>query len=111
MKWLNTELEKRSWSRRELAKRANLSSGAVAHVLRGERGAGSDFCQAIAGALGIPVEDVYRRAGLLPRLEAGTEADPTIQRILDRLKYLTADERREALALVDVVYRRKHKGP
>jgi len=111
MDWLKSELKKRGWSSRELAGRAGLSSGSIAHVLRGERGAGFDVCSGIARALELPPEEIYRLAGLLPRLEAGTEADPTIQAVLDRLKYLTPEERQEALNLVDVVYRRKHKGP
>ena len=110
MEWLSEELKKRGWSYRELGRRAGLSNSAVVVVMNNKSGAGPSFCQAIAGALGLPIEEVYRLAGLLPRFEAGTEGDPAIQSVLDRLKYLTPEERREALSLVEVVYRRKHKG-
>lgn len=110
MKWLSKELRDRGWSYRELGRRAGLSNSAVTVVMNQKSGAGPNFCASIARALGMPPEEVFRKAGLLPRLDANTEADPIIQQILDRLKHLTPKERGEALSLIDVVYQRKHKG-
>ena len=108
--WLNEEIQDRGWSIRELARRAGITHAAISHVLNGSRQPGSGFCTAIARALQLPAEEVFRRAGLLPRLEVGAQTDVTIQTVMDRLKYLTAEERQEVLELTNVVYRRKHKG-
>lgn len=109
--WLQSVLDNQDWSLRELARKSGVSPQTISYVLRGERGVGLDLCMGLSTALSVPLEEVLRIAGILPRLEAGTEADPTIQAVLDRLRHLTPEERNEALSLVDVVYRRKHKGP
>ena len=64
--WLNTQLEERGWSQRELARRTGLSHTAISTVLNSQRNPGWDFCAAIARTLGEPPENVFRMAGLLP---------------------------------------------
>ena len=109
--WLTGEMERRGLGVREFARMAKVSPGSISRVINEVRGAGPGFCTAIARALQLPAEEVFRRAGLLPRLEVGAKTDVTIQAVVDRLKYLTAEERQEVLELTNVVYRRKHKGP
>ena len=64
--WLNEELRARSWSGRELARRAGVSHNTIALALRGESQPTFELCRSIAGALGCPPEDLFKRAGLLP---------------------------------------------
>lgn len=64
--WLQSEMDKRDWSQADLAREANLSRGAVGNVLRQERDPGKDFLIGIAKALNLPIEEVFRIAGLLP---------------------------------------------
>lgn len=66
--WLNTEIEKRTWSNRELARRAGLASSTVSDVLGERTNPGFEFCKKIASALGpgVSPELVLRKAGLLP---------------------------------------------
>jgi len=73
--WLSNELNTRSWSMSELARRAGITHGAISHVLSESRNPGPDFCKAIARAFGIPPEQVFRLAGLLPIVSQNKEED------------------------------------
>ncbi len=64
--WVLAQIEARDWSVRELARRAGVSHGAINNVLNDLRNPGPDLCQALARALHVPAEEVFRRAGLLP---------------------------------------------
>lgn len=64
--WLQKELNKRKWRPTDLAKRANISDAAVSRILKGERKADTDSLKAIAKALNISAEQIFRHAGLLP---------------------------------------------
>ena len=64
--WLRQEVETRGWSLREMARRAGVSHTAIINVANGRTRPGASFCLKIARALGVPPEEVYRRAGLLP---------------------------------------------
>lgn len=108
MEWLQKEIESRGISQRELARMAGLGNATVARILNETRNPGIDFCQAIAYALRMPVEDVLRQAGIIesiPENEAGI-----IQMLFDRMKHLTIAERKEVYELADELYQRKYKG-
>jgi transcriptional regulator with XRE-family HTH domain len=69
-KWLQSELDKQEWTQADLARKTDLSRAAVSLVLSKNRKPGPDFCRAIAHALDLPEEEVFRQAGLLsPKLE------------------------------------------
>jgi transcriptional regulator with XRE-family HTH domain len=95
--WLNTELQERGWTHRELARRANVSQSAVSSVLAGQRNAGWDFCAAIARALGKPPEEVFRLAKLLPPLAPAVAEE---RETLSILRGLPADLRALAIRLL-----------
>ena len=82
--WLDMELDKRHWNHSELARQINMTEAAISHVFTDnkshKRNPGPDMCKAIAEALGLPPEIVYRQAGLLP---AEIENPPNF----DELKY------------------------
>ena len=65
-RWLNEQLEERGWSRSEAARRGKISASALDKVIGGFSRPGLEFCQGIARAFKIPVEDVLRQAGILP---------------------------------------------
>lgn len=94
--WLSSELKRRSWSHRELARRAGLSQTAISSVLSGERKAGWDFCAAVAEAMGEMPERVLRLAGLLQPLQAG-EGDVTLRELIEIARRLPREERLELL--------------
>jgi transcriptional regulator with XRE-family HTH domain len=65
-KWLDTEIAQRGWSQSEAARRGAISSQMVNAVINGQANPGIEFCRGIAKALGIPLEEVFRFAGILP---------------------------------------------
>jgi transcriptional regulator with XRE-family HTH domain len=63
--WLSKEMDRRAWSKAELARRADLSESAVSMVTTGRREPTFDFCVGVAQALGERPEEIMRRAGLI----------------------------------------------
>ena len=59
-------MKMRSWSISDLARYAGVARGSIGNILREERAPGSELCGALARALKIPPDVVYRHAGLLP---------------------------------------------
>jgi transcriptional regulator with XRE-family HTH domain len=71
--WLQAELKRQGMSQADLARESGLSTAAISRIMGGSRGVGAEACNAIAKALNLPPETVFRRAGLLPE---ETETDP-----------------------------------
>ncbi|HEY85822.1 MAG TPA: helix-turn-helix transcriptional regulator [Chloroflexi bacterium] len=94
--WLEGELKKQDWKPADLAHRSGVSRASVSNVLNDMRNPGPDFCNAIARALRIPPEKVFRAAGLLPAL-SGSEDDIKIGELLDIVKQLNQAERQDVL--------------
>lgn len=97
--WVNSELDKRGWSKRELARRAGLSHATVSKVMSGQNKITFDFCAAIARAFNEPPEMVFRLAGLLPPLP--DSADPVVQKLEHIVSMLSPTQRRELLAFAE----------
>lgn len=90
LQWLENEMNDRGWGINDLARRAGLSSGGVSMVLSRQRGPGSAFCTGIARAFGIPPEEVFRRAGILPPEPELTAAE---RRVVERFRRLPEQDR------------------
>jgi transcriptional regulator with XRE-family HTH domain len=65
VEWLYGELGKRNWRKADLARASGLSSAHITRIMKREQSAGPDACRAIAHALDLPEEFVFRKAGLL----------------------------------------------
>ncbi len=104
-KWLERELEKRSWSMSELARRCDVSHPTISRVVGGVRDPSPDLCRAIAEAFDMPEERVFRIAGLLSELPA-PEDDFPFGQIYDLMKRLPSDERLEILEYIRWRYER-----
>jgi transcriptional regulator with XRE-family HTH domain len=76
--WLTEELEKRSWSFRELGRKAGISHATISNIVSGQSKPGLDFCVSIAKAFNVPAETVLRRAGLL---QARPDATPGLREL------------------------------
>ena len=98
--WLNRELDERGWSRSEAARRGEFSPSMLDKVIGGFANPGLDFCRGIARAFNMPLEDVFRRAGILPEL---VELPDEAKSWGGRLQYLTEEDRRLAVELMDDV--------
>ena len=108
--WLEAEIQKRGWRPAELAKAAGLYQSTVWKVLNRERTAGSDVCTALARAMKLPPELVFRKAGLLPELPA-SEDDPTFSELLSYVKRLSTKDRREVLKYALFRYQEAQAAP
>ncbi|MHC4413633.1 MAG: helix-turn-helix transcriptional regulator [Planctomycetota bacterium] len=75
--WLQGELDKREWSQADLARKAGFSRAAISLVISQDRKPGPDFCRAIAKALELPEEHVFRKASLLSPKPDGDKDPPS----------------------------------
>ena len=100
--WINQQLDERGWSRSEAARRGEFSPSMLDKVIGGFAQPGLDFCRGIARAFNMPLEDVFRRAGILAEL---VELPDEAKGWGERLMYLTAEDRAAAVAMMDQVLR------
>lgn len=78
--WLDEQLDKRGWNRSDLARKGNFNPSALSNIYTGRRKPGIDICNAIAAALKLPPEEVYREAGLLPAVTNQLQEDEKMMR-------------------------------
>lgn len=83
--WLEIELDKRGWSRSDLARRGDLTTAQVSRVMTRQQNPGEAFCKGVAKALGVPLDEVYRAAGKLPKI---SYRDSLIKRIEQKASQL-----------------------
>lgn len=93
--WLLEEMDRRGWSQADLARSADLNRSVINKLLNGHSNPRPTTLEAIARACRIPVESVYRIAGLLPELP---ESDGYIEEVVHHLKQIRSP-RRKATAL------------
>jgi lambda repressor-like predicted transcriptional regulator len=94
--WLAVKLKERGWSGRELARRADISHGAVVNMLSENYVAGWDVCVAVAGPLGVSPVEVLIRAGRLKTREVlavlpwllGQEQAPALEQLVATARLL-----------------------
>lgn len=91
--YLNEQIERRGWSKRELARRAGISSAQVTDVLNERANPGFDYCAKVAGALGLPPEKLLRMAGILPALPPAASEE---EEALYLFRQIGSHEHREA---------------
>jgi transcriptional regulator with XRE-family HTH domain len=99
--WLRDELGRRGWDHVELARRGGVSRSHISRLASGERLPGPDTAQAIARGFRIPVDEVYRRAGLLPEQR---DEVPETEQMRFYLERLPEDERRRLVIIARALY-------
>lgn len=82
--WLDQELRERGWNDHQLAQRAGLSHSVISKARRGVLPRW-EACAAIAGALNLPADLVFRYAGLLPPLPDEEASLVELRALLARL--------------------------
>lgn len=95
--WLVEELDQRELSQSDLSRLSGLSQGTISNIISGTRGRGTDSLAAIAKALKLPVEQIYRRAGLLPAPKGLSEE---IEQIVHEAEGMTKEEQLELLSYI-----------
>jgi transcriptional regulator with XRE-family HTH domain len=103
--WIEKQLVQRDWRPSDLARVAGIADATLSRILNETRKAGPETCVAIARALRIPPERVFRKARLLPPLIAGDD-DDSIQEMIEILRRLPAPERLDLLEYMEYRYQR-----
>lgn len=89
--WLQAEMDKRGWSQSDLARAADLNRAVINKLLNGKSQPQPSTLEAISRALKIPLETIYRVAGLLP---ANPDNDDTIGEAMYIFKSIQNAQRR-----------------
>jgi transcriptional regulator with XRE-family HTH domain len=89
--WLQSELDRRGWSQSDCARSANLNRAVINKLLNGKSKPQPSTLAAIARAFKIPVETIYRAAGLLP---PNTDHDDSTQELMHILKSIQSPQRK-----------------
>lgn len=106
--WVDKELALRDWTRADLSQRAKISQSTLSMIYSQSRKAGPDVCNAIAAALKVPPDEVFRAAGLLPPVPS---ADDTLKRIEYLYNTLEdPDNKQRALEYIESLITREEKG-
>jgi transcriptional regulator with XRE-family HTH domain len=100
--WLNALLDEKGWSRSEAARRGGISASMFDKVISGNAQPGLDFLRGIARAFGLSLEQVMRKAGILP---AFTELPDGAKTWGGRLTELSDDLRPLAVAAMEAALR------
>lgn len=100
--WLEAELNKRDWTRADLARRAGISKPQISRIMNREQSPGHSTCTGIAAALGLPPETVYRAAGLLAPVSERTDLTDKLLNVVDDLP---PAEQNRLLAIAKRIYR------
>lgn len=98
IEWLEGELKQRRWTRADLARATKLSQASFSKIFSRERKPGPELCNAVAVALGVAPEIVFRQAGLLPALPE--DDDKFLGEVVENFKRLSVPQRRAVLEYV-----------
>lgn len=102
--WLLQQLHGRDWRAADLAHRAGITEATLSRILSGKRKAGPEVCAALADALQVPAEQVFRIAGLLPSVPDAVEQE---DEALGLFRRLDAPMRQIALGILRTLDRQQ----
>jgi Helix-turn-helix. len=71
--FLTAEMNKVGMNQSDLARKSGVSTGQISRLINGTRGVGEKSLRAIAEALSVPPDVMFRVAGFLPPAPAKTE--------------------------------------
>src|SRR5215211_3297212 len=89
--WLQMELDKHGWSQSDCARACDLNRAVINKLLNGKCKPQPATLMAIARGFKIPVETVYRAAGLLP---SSNDGDETTQELIHIFHSLQSPQRK-----------------
>lgn len=87
--YVTKEMNKRGWSPSDLARAAGVAKSTISMNLNDNRQPGTILCNGIARAFGVPPEEIYRLAGILP---SEPKTNQTIEKINHTVSGLPPEE-------------------
>ena len=95
--WLEMQIRNRGWSQSECARACDLNRAVINKLLNGKCKPQPTTLMAIARGFKIPVETVYRAAGLLP---PGNHDDDANQELIHLFKSIQSPQRRSTAIML-----------
>jgi transcriptional regulator with XRE-family HTH domain len=95
--WLVKEMSRRGWSQSDLARSSELNRAVINKLLNGQTYPRPSTLEAIARAFRVPVEQVYRVAGLLPDIP---ESDGYVEEVLHHIRQIQDPQYRATILLL-----------
>ena len=95
--WLMREMSKREWSQSDLARSSELNRAVINKLLNGQTLPRPATLEAIARAFKIPVEQVFRVAGLLPEIP---EHESFLEEVMHHIRQIQDPQRKSTLLLL-----------
>ena len=96
--WLLYEMDKRGWSQSDLARSADLNRAVIHKLLNGQSTPRPATLAALARAFRVPIERIFRIAGLLPEIP---ESESLIEEVNYQFRQLRSPQRKAtALMLI-----------
>ncbi len=98
--WLNGKLKEQGWTQADLARASGLTRATISYYLGPKsKKPDEDALRKIAKAFRLPVEAIFRAAGVLPP----TAADPWAENMRHKINQLTGVRREMAERLLDTL--------
>lgn len=91
-------LDERGWSQAELARRAGVAHGTISNLINGNKGVGESTLNAIANAFHIPAVEVFRQAGLIPKVPKVSVRE---EQLLFMFRRMTEDQQNDVIQYSD----------
>ena len=100
--WLSSELDRRKWSQRKLARQAGLSQSFVTQVLAGRHSPSVNFCVKVAQVFDVSPIYLLQLADILPDTPdlTGSDLGPITNEILELIQDMSPDAKRQVLDFI-----------
>jgi len=95
--WLVREMSKRGWSQSDLARSSELNRAVINKLLNGQTLPRPPTLESIARAFKVPVEQVYRVAGLLPDIP---ENESYLEEVMYHIRQIQNPQHRATVLLL-----------
>lgn len=105
--WLQDQLNERGWDQADLVRRSGVSQSQVSRIMTGMRKPGPEVSRAIARALHITSDEVFRVAGILPpkNVNLTTDDQRALDELIDKIIMLSPENQRLVIQLVEKIRR------
>ncbi len=108
--WLQAELDRRDWSQSDLANKAGINRQVInSYLLHKRKKPDEEILSAIAHALNLPPEEVFRKAGILDDPHTPRSAFEEI--IHYRISQLTDKQLDEVMEFLSYIMHRDSNAP